>query len=99
MRCQPQVFAFVSAPIDIPPFLGSLADNELCGLDYEGNGTYTAEGITKLCEALKGSAVTSLKCGATPERLLLCQRPLTLLHCCVYCLQAQWQLYWWVLRR
>jgi len=28
-------------------------------------GTYTTEGITKLCEALKGSAVTSLKCAAT----------------------------------
>ena len=27
-------------------------------------GTYTAEGITKLCEGLKGSAVTSLKCAA-----------------------------------
>ena len=30
-------------------------------------GTYTAEGITKLCEGLKGSAVTSLKCAARPE--------------------------------
>ena len=56
-----------------------MAGNQLCGLDYDGNGTYTAEGITKLCEALKGSAVTSLKCAATPERLLLCQRPLTCL--------------------
>ena len=55
--------------IDTPPSLGSLAGNQLCGLDYEGNGTYTAEGITKLCEGLKGSAVTSLRCAATPERL------------------------------
>jgi hypothetical protein len=31
----------------------------LCGLDFMGEGTYTSEGITKLCEALKGSAVTS----------------------------------------
>jgi hypothetical protein len=54
-----------------------LGGNELCGVNYYGNGTYTADGITKLCEALKGSAVTSLKCAATPERLLLCQRPLT----------------------
>ena len=38
----------------------------LCGLDRYGSGTYTAEGITKLCEGLKGSAVTSLKCAATP---------------------------------
>ena len=31
-------------------------------------GTYTAEGITKLCEGLKGSAVTSLRCAAAPKR-------------------------------
>ena len=56
------MFAFVSAPIDTPPSLGSLGYNQLCGLNANGNGTYTAEGITKLCEGLKGSAVTSLKC-------------------------------------
>ena len=39
-----------------------MAANELCGLNWQGKGTYTVEGITKLCEALKGSAVTSLKC-------------------------------------
>ena len=66
MRCQPQVFAFVSAPIDTPPSLGSLDYNQLCGLDDEGNGTYTAEGITKLCEGLRGSTVTSLECAAAP---------------------------------
>ena len=32
-----------------------------------GKGTHTAVGITKLCEALKGSAVTSLKCAAAPS--------------------------------
>ena len=36
--------------------------NQLCGLDYDGNGEYTTEGITKLCEGLKGSSVTSLRC-------------------------------------
>ena len=41
--------------------------NQLCGLNDDGDGEYTTEGITKLCEALKGSAVTSLKCAATPE--------------------------------
>ena len=41
--------------------LGSLADNALCGVNRNGNGTYTTEGITKLCEALKGSAVTRLR--------------------------------------
>ena len=38
----------------------------LCGVQY-GIGTYNSEGITKLCEALKGSAVTSLKCAAAPS--------------------------------
>ena len=59
------MFAFLSAPVDTPPFLGSLTNNSLCGIKPCGEGTYTAEGITKLCEALKGSAVTSLKCAAT----------------------------------
>ena len=55
-------------PIDTAtPHLCSLANNQLCGLDQQGNGTYTSEGITKLCKALlKGSAVTSLKCAAAP---------------------------------
>ena len=39
-----------------------MAVNRLCGLDDEGHGTYTSEGITKLCEALKESNVTSLGC-------------------------------------
>ena len=41
-------------------FVRSLDNNALCGIDEDGNGTYTAEGITALCEGLKGSAVTSL---------------------------------------
>ena len=84
VRRRPVVFAFVSAPLDTPAptlCIGSLADNSICGVTTgvmgRQQGTYTAEGITKLCEGLKGSAVTSLKCAATPERLLLCQRPLT----------------------
>ena len=44
-----------------------MAANELCGLDDDGRGTYTAEGITKLCEGLKESSVTSLKCAAAPR--------------------------------
>ena len=79
MRRRPVVFAFVSAPVDTPCSLGRLGNNQLCGLDNVGCGTYTAEGITKLCEGLKGSAVTSLKCAAAPKCLLSCQRPLTLL--------------------
>ena len=42
-----------------------MANNQLCGLymDYYGDiqGTYTTEVIAKLCEGLKGSAVTSLE--------------------------------------
>ena len=44
-----------------------MAGNQLCGLDYEGFGTYTAEGINALCEGLKGSAITSLKCARPPD--------------------------------
>ena len=54
------------------PFVRSLANNALCGMyyDYDSDswrGTYTAEGITALCERLKGSAVTSLECAAAPN--------------------------------
>ena len=56
----------MSVPIDTPPSLGSLGGNELCGINFRGRGTYTAEGITKLCEGFKGSTVTSLECVAAP---------------------------------
>ena len=52
-------------------YADSLAD-ALCGVNEYGEGTYTAEGITKLCEALKGSAVTSLECAAPPKSVRLC---------------------------
>ena len=86
-RRHPQVFAFLSAPIDTPPSRGSLGNNQLCGVNHAGNGTYTTEGITKLCEALKGSAVTKLECAPPPRVWLLsCQRPLTLpLSPCAAC--------------
>ena len=42
------------------PLFRSLSNNMVCGLNEYGSGTYTAEGITALCEGLKGSAVTSL---------------------------------------
>ena len=57
----------MSAPVDTPSSLGSLAGIQLCDVTPWGTGTYTTEGITKLCEALKGSAVTSLKCATTPS--------------------------------
>ena len=54
-----------------------MEDNELCGLfgDDPVRGTYTTEGITKLCEGLKGSAVTSLKCAAAPRVFALVSAP------------------------
>ena len=64
VRRRPVVFALVSAPIDTCSSLpcGSLYGNELCGC----SPNWSAEGITKLCEALKGSAVTSLECAPAP---------------------------------
>ena len=62
----PQVIACVSAPIDTLLLPGSLDNNTLCGINESGKGTYTTEGIAKLCEAVQGSAVTSLKCATTP---------------------------------
>ena len=50
--------------LTLSSFLGSLANNNLFGINQYGHGTYTTEHITKLCEGLKGSAVTSLKCAA-----------------------------------
>ena len=42
----------------------SISDNTLCGISY-GRGTYTAEGIIQLSDALKVNAtLTSLKCAA-----------------------------------
>ena len=39
---------------------------------------YNAGCITKLCEALKGSAMTLLKCAASAESSLFCQCALSL---------------------
>ena len=73
VRRRPQVFALVSAPLDTPAptlCIGSLTSNAICGVSTgmmgRQQGTYIAEGITKLCEGLKGSAVTSLRCAAAP---------------------------------
>ena len=55
-----------------------MAENQLCGLNEDGEGTYTAEGLTKLCEGLKQSAVTSLEC-ATRVFAPMSQRPVTFL--------------------
>ena len=54
-----------------------MANSALCGLsdDRYSRGTYTAEGITKLCEGLKGSSVTSLECAAAPSAFAFVSAP------------------------
>ena len=47
-----------------PTLTRRLDRNQLCGIDDDGGGTYTTAGITELCEGLKGSAITSLRCAA-----------------------------------
>ena len=50
--------------------LGSLANNMLCGIDYRGDGEFTAEGINTLCDALKSTTtLTSLKYASQLESL------------------------------
>ena len=51
-------------PTPTPALARSLDGNQLCGIGWHGGGTYTDEGISKLCERLKGSAITSLRCAA-----------------------------------
>ena len=48
--------------------LGSLAENVLCGIGRFGGGSYTAEGINALCEALKSTTtLTTLKYVVQPR--------------------------------
>ena len=42
-----------------------MTENAICGLNEDGEGAYSAVGINSLCERLKGSGVTSLKCAAS----------------------------------
>ena len=42
----------------------------LCDLDEDEKNTTL--GITKLCEGLKGIAVTSLRCAAAPKSVCFC---------------------------
>ena len=53
-----------------PRFARSLADNQLCGVDVLGRGTYTTVGMNALFEALKGnSTLTSLKYASQLESI------------------------------
>eukprot|EP00964_Phaeocystis_antarctica_P078598 scaffold48896_cov49-Phaeocystis_antarctica.AAC.1 len=52
-----------------PTLTRRLDPRQLCGIsDFAQGGlqggTYTTAGITELCEGLKGSAITSLRCAA-----------------------------------
>ena len=62
-----------------------MANNQLCGLypcwyDADMLGIYTTEGITKLCEGLKGSAVTLLRFAAAPQVFAFMSAPVDTLH-------------------
>ena len=50
--------------IDTSSFADSLSNNVMCGVDENGDGTYSSEAIIELFEVLKGSSVTSLGCAA-----------------------------------
>ena len=50
----------------------SLAGNELCGVNWKGNSTYTAAGIITISDALKGSSATSLTRAAHRYRYRFC---------------------------
>ena len=62
------------------PSHGSLGGNRLCGIDWYGDGTYTTEAITKLCEGLKGSAVTSLRCVTAHRVFAFVSTPIDTAH-------------------
>ena len=46
------------------PFAGSLSNNQLCGLDWQGHGTFTPVAIEKLCEVLPNTKISTLECAA-----------------------------------
>ena len=58
---------FVSSEPNLP-YCGSLDGNELCGVDRSGRGTYTSEGIDKICAALQvNSTLQSLRYDLNPN--------------------------------
>ena len=63
---------FLALFLHVLRFAHSLADNQICGVNRLNGGTYTAEGITALCEVLKDTQITSLKCAALPPLLIRC---------------------------
>ena len=55
-----------------------MGNNLLCGLNWLGKGTYTAEGIIAIAEMLKvNTALQSIGCASRARFLTKCQQPLT----------------------
>jgi len=55
-----------------PSWQLDLSENQLCGLDYLGRGTYNAEGITAIADALRVTAsLTSVRSPAHQNSLIL----------------------------
>ena len=65
----------------------SLTNNQLCGIDEDGDGAYTAEGIVQISEALKvNQTLQSIKSAAESSQSTFhprrCHGPLTpIIHC------------------
>ena len=57
--------------------LVSLRENSITELNLEGKGVGVPGAIVLSKLLPSAAALTSLKCAAAPECLLLCQRPLT----------------------
>ena len=59
-----------------------MVSNTLCGLtEWHGqwHGTYTNEGVMRLCEGIKGSIITTLECAkATPVHSMCLARSIDL---------------------
>ena len=48
-----------------------MSNNQLCGLDFRGNGTYSAEGIVAISEMLKvNTSLQSIRCAAHARFLI-----------------------------
>ena len=74
------LFGIRQRPMTVLPFTlllaRSLNNNQLCGLDHDGDGNYTAEGITKITKMLSvNTTLKSIRYAAFRKR----QRPLTVL--------------------
>ena len=85
------IFSSVHCPLNnfTFPCTHSISNNAICGLYPEvvggkatGKtlGTYTAEAINTLCEALKSSSITKLKCAVPSLSYTFCSAPYEHFH-------------------